>query len=268
MTGTSQSPPSKTQPGGHGATVDGISPDAVSADNIRTTLSSRGVVHLENFIDAEAIHSIKSEVDYLFDNFQQLPVQISPRADAGNIREIANLVTECPAFKQSSAYRKCRTLASAIFGRPCHYGFDHAIKKAPGSTAVNWHQDQFYSNFDRDKQCVSFWIPLQAVTPINGGMQYAVSSPFSKHLFPHTQVAEESFMYQVAEEHLAGYTTISPEMNIGDVCLHTPMTLHRSHPNNGTEHRSAWILQFNKFGPMRFARWGNLRKQFARLVSG
>ncbi len=244
---------------------------AVTApDTIRQTLSKRGVVHLRNFFAQEEIRAIRSELNQLFDNFWQLPMNINPKTDStapNNIREIANLVKHCPTFEKSAVYQQCYELASTLFGKKCRYGFDHAISKSPGSAPVNWHQDQFYSNFDRDKQCISFWIPLQAVTPVNGGMEYALQATAQTRLLPHTRVTPDSYMYHVPAQRLSDLNTISPEMNAGDVCLHTPLTLHRSHPNNGIDTRSAWILQFNKFGPLRFGRWQNLRNQFARLVS-
>ena len=239
-----------------------------TTDNIRQTLANCGVVHLRQFVVPADIQFIKSELDYLFDNFQQLPKQINPKADSnrkGNIREIANLARHCPVLRQSALYQKCHQLASEIFGRQCRYGFDHAIYKSPGSAAVNWHQDQFYSNFDRDKQCLSFWIPLQSVTPTNGGMQYAAAA--TTNLLTHRRVTPGSYMFHIPEEQVADLNTISPEMNAGDICLHTPLTVHRSHPNNGSYTRRAWILQFNKYGPVRFVRWKNIRRQMDRLIS-
>ena len=241
-----------------------------SPDNARQILANRGVLHLRNFIASSDIRYIKSELDHLFDNFQHLPKQIKPKADShhkSTIREIANLVTHNKVFRDSVVYQQCYQLASEIFGRQCRYGFDHAIYKSPGSAAVNWHQDQYYSKFDRDKQCISFWIPLHPVTPANGGMQYAVSPIAKADLLQHSRVTPDSFMFHVTEEQVSGLNTVSPKMNAGDVCLHTPLTLHRSHPNNGSDTRCAWILQFNKYGPLRFGRWENIRRQAARLMS-
>ena len=239
-----------------------------SLGNARQILFNQGVLHLPNLTAPADIRLIKSELDQLFGNFQQLPKQLAPKvasSSKGDIREIANLVSHSQIFRQSAVYQKCHQLASEIFGRQCRYGFDHAIYKSPGSTAVHWHQDQYYSNLDRDKQCISFWIPLQSVTPANGGMQYAVLPTADAQLLRHTRVTPDSFMFHVAEEQVAGLKTISPAMNVGDVCLHTPLTLHRSHPNNGPDTRCAWILQFNKYGPLRFGRWVNIRRQAARL---
>jgi len=243
--------------------------DSPTAD-IRQTLSGNGVVHMRNFIEPAEILAIKSKLDNLFANFNHLPPQVSPKADSNrDIREIANLINYFPLLRQSPPYRKCHRLASDIFGAPARYGFDHAIYKAPNSDSVKWHQDQFYSKFDRDKQCVSFWIPLQAVAPLNGGMQYAVTSDNSTPpaLLSHTRVSPKSHMYHVPPELLSRLETISPEMQAGDVCLHTPLTPHRSHPNGSADIRGAWILQFNKFGPLRFVRWGNIRNQLKHLIS-
>jgi len=240
--------------------------DTSESREIKHTLSKRGIAHLRNFVTPEDINKIRSELDKMFDNFEQLPKQLCPKTDngrTGEIREIAHLASNYLIFRQSAVYKKCRDLASDIFGRQCTYGFDHAIYKSPGSAPVEWHQDQFYSKFDLDKQCLSYWIPLQPVTAVNGGMQYSATA--AEKLLPHEVVAPDSYMYHVPSAHLCNHKTISPNMELGDLCIHTPLTLHRSHPNNSTSIRCAWIIQFNKYSKVRFVRWNNVKQHIARL---
>ena len=115
-----------------------------SLGNARQILFNQGVLHLPNLTAPADIRLIKSELDQLFGNFQQLPKQLTSKvasSSKGDIREIANLVSHSQIFRQSAVYQKCHQLASEIFGRQCRYGFDHAIYKSSGSPAVHWHQD-------------------------------------------------------------------------------------------------------------------------------
>jgi len=220
-------------------------------------LINNGVVHLRQFIPASDIRFIRDRFDRL-----SLHNEFETRDKEGKVREIEWLSRRDPSVRESQAFHRCFDLASQIFGARCHFGFDHAIIKNPGSGPVHWHQDQFYSKLDRNKQCLSFWIPLQAVKPENGGMEYALG-PQDK-LLPHSRLFAKSHAHYVAD--LPPVKLLSPIMEPGDVCMHTPLTLHRSHPNNGTSDRLAWILQFNQYGVRRFFHWGNLRQHFKRLT--
>ena len=166
-------------------------------------------------------------------------------------------------FRESSVYKDCHALASEIFSTRARYGHDEAIFKSPGSKPVDWHQDQTYSKYDKDKQCVSIWIPLQNTDPDNGGMEYVTDR--DSGLLPHEKSAPDSFMYRLSEEYLKDACTESPVMELGDVCIHSPLCIHRSHPNRSQDMRMAWILQFNKYGVGRFLRWNNLKQYMPRF---
>lgn len=201
-----------------------------------------------------------------YNHFDALPSEVKKKSDhnkEGEIRETARLAETFPAFKNSSVYEECHRLASSIFGTDARYGHDEAIFKAPGSDPVDWHQDQSYSKLDKDKQCVSIWIPMQPTGPANGGMEYVVSG--SQSLLQHKKVAPGSFMYHLDKQHVEKLETVSPVMEPGDVCVHTPLCVHRSYPNTTGAVRVAWILQFNKYGARRFIRWNNLKQYIPRL---
>ena len=227
-----------------------------SSHSIFQELANNGVAHLRQFIPASDIRSIRNRLDKYnsLDGFET-------RDKDGKVQEFEWLSRRDPAILETLTFRRCFELANQIFSARSHFGFDHAIIKNPGSGPVHWHQDQFYSKLDRNKQCLSFWIPLQAVSPENGGMEYAVGP--QKKLLTHSRVFAKSHAYHVTD--LPPFKSLSPTMEMGDVCVHTPMTLHRSHPNRGTSDRLAWILQFNRYGAERFFHLGNLCQHLRRL---
>ena len=227
-------------------------------------LFDAGMVHVKGLLDKDELMVLRAELLAMHGNFDNLPDDVKTKTDRnsnGEIREISHLSVKLPAFRESSVYKQCHALASDIFATNCKYGHDEAIFKSPGSKPVNWHQDQTYSKYDKDKQCVSIWIPMQRTGPANGGMEYVVNAPHgSQRLLTHEKVTPDSFMYHIPEEQLPQSNVVSPEMEPGDVCVHTPLCVHRSHPNNSDELRVAWILQFNKYGASRFLRWNNLKR--------
>ena len=234
--------------------------------SVAQQLESDGMAHVRGLFDESELDPIRRELIDLHENFNQLSRDITTKSDANSgaeIREISHLVKVSPVFQESPVYQKCYELAGQIFGRTPQYGHDEAIFKAPGGQPVDWHQDQTYSKYDKDKQCVSIWIPLQNTSKNNGGMQYVLNG--RENLREHNRVTPSSFMYRIEPEKLnhgqgEDVKTVSPEMTVGDVCVHTPLCIHRSHPNNGEHVRIAWILQFNKYGRLRFLRLQNLKQ--------
>lgn len=223
-------------------------------------LDQTGMAHVKGLLTEAELQPIQTELNQLCSNFNLLPESINKKSDDNKdaeIREIAQLVKYSSIFQNSPVYSKCFELAKEIFGRPPHYGHDEAIFKSPGGQPVEWHQDQTYSKYDKDKQCISIWIPMQATNQHNGGMEYIVNR--KDPLLEHSRVSDDSFMYRIPTSYLVDASTVSPDMNVGDVCVHTPLCIHRSHPNHSDQTRIAWIIQFNKYGKSRFLRLGNLK---------
>jgi len=224
-------------------------------------LEQEGMAHVRGLLTETELAPIRTVLIKLHSNFNQLPKNINKNSDnnsGSEIREISRLIKHSPLFQHSPVFAKCFELARQIFGKSPHYGHDEAIFKATGGQPVGWHQDQTYSKYDKDKQCVSIWIPLQDTNKFNGGMEYVVDRQDS--LLKHSRVTSDSFMYQIPSDHLNNKVTVSPEMAVGDVCVHTPLCIHRSHPNNSDQTRIAWIIQFNKYGKSRFLRLSNLKR--------
>ncbi len=229
---------------------------------IRADLQTHRVAHVRQLLLPGEVQAVAQLLGQFTNDKAGSEAALQVRDKAGLITELERVCRLNSALTHSQAFTKCQQIATEYFGAPCHYGFDHAIFKEPGSGSVDWHQDQHYSRFDLDKQCLSFWIPLQPANAQNGGMEYATGD---YDLLPHTPVSKGSHAHFVAEKHRPTGPTVSPDMQPGDVCIHTPMTLHRSHPHQGDATRAAWILQFNRYGYSRFFRWANFRQHIRKL---
>ncbi len=236
---------------------------------LRAQLEEARVVHVRSLLPLESIAIIRTELDNLFQRFDSLPSKYITNADgnsSNHIREIAKLVIVNQFFRESDVYKRCFNMASVLFERECYYGHDEAIYKSPGSQPVQWHQDQAYSKYDKAKQCLTFWIPLQPTDSSNGGMEYVTDHHAG--LLEHKPLSDESFMVQLSNPLLDGAARLRPKMALGDVCIHTPLSIHRSVPNNSNATRRAWAIQFNKYGKSRFIRWQNIRAHINQKLNG
>ncbi len=228
--------------------------------SVRKRLETDGVVHLRRVLPVDEIIDLRSHLASLTDSHSG-----KIRDPDAKVSEFEYLLNKSARYRESVAYKYCQSLAGQLFGQPARYGFDHAIIKRPGSGPVHWHQDQFYSKVDLDKQSLAFWIPLQRVSPENGGMEYQVGK--LDRVLPHECVYPNSHTHKIADKNLPESNVICPAMEMGDICIHTPMTLHRSYPNDSVTARSAWIVQFNRFGAMRFFRWSNMRRHVDKIIA-
>lgn len=228
---------------------------------IRADLETCSVAQVSSLFSTEDVQAIARLLNQQIEHTSHAAA-LQAHDQTGLITELKYACKLDAALARSAVFRKCEQIASEYFGAPCHYGFDHALFKQAGSGPVDWHQDQHYSKFDLNKQCLSFWIPLQAVSAENGGMEYAIGN---FDLLPHTPVSKGSRAHYVRQAHRPSGATTSPELQPGDVCIHTPLSLHRSHPNRGQSTRGAWIIQFNRYGYSRFFQRGNLYRHIRRL---
>lgn len=241
---------------------------AVNLHQIQFELENQKVSCVRSLYSAEEIEIVRnllSSYSTLVEHGRNEDAVFNALDEKQHILELPHVSKLDTAFKETKVYQRSLKLASALFGSRCSHGYDHAIFKKPGSGAVKWHQDQFYSKGDLNKECLSFWIPLHDVSQSKGGMEYAIGT---YEILPHMRISQDSKTHYISSDDLPNVTTTSPQMKTGDVCIHTPMTLHRSHPNDGANVRGAWILQFNRYGIRRFFTWKNLNQHVRRMVLG
>lgn len=144
----------------------------------------------------------------------------------------------------------CRTRAARIarelLGPKATPSFEHVILKPAGrGGATPWHQDEAYRadpNFAYRQ--VSFWIPLQPVTELNGCMQFIPGSN-SGDLLTHRSPENDPRVH--ALECAADFpvaSAIACPLEMGGATVHYGRTLHFAGPNLSTEPRYAYIMAF------------------------
>jgi ectoine hydroxylase-related dioxygenase (phytanoyl-CoA dioxygenase family) len=216
-------------------------------EEVRDRLRVAGFLHLKKVFGPTELGHVEALLDPLLERFEGLPSSRAHRPDAKEggphlIRDLNRASVELPALKETEVYRRSRELARDLLSvRRVGCSFDHVIYKDPGAGPVDWHQDQVYKTSVPRMRSVHLWIPFHPVGRENGCMQF-VEGSHRGGLKPHRSVEGTRVLGSPPEE---PYTA---EMDLGDVSVHLPLTVHRSLPNRSSTTRRAWILHFSRFG--------------------
>lgn len=146
--------------------------------------------------------------------------------------------SRAPHLLSTRVFHRCARLARAL--RPNYeLYFDSFITKAPYSQhSVFWHRDANFSPMKRLRAAfmprVHFWLPVQDVSPANGGLQFIAGSHKEPHIL-----------------HLREERIVASSLGAGGLTIHLPETLHYSAPNNTGAPRSAWLMTFGRFGALK-----------------
>lgn len=208
---------------------------------VRSQLERDGFAMIERYLDPSSLELVKARLDDHFRSAGEHPGR-SPR---GQKLEIGHLVSGDPRLSNSDVFLRTRELARKLMGRPVFRSFDHAIYKEPGSSTIDWHQDDAYKSSVREMRSLHFWIPLQDTSEPDGCMRYIRGS----HRGPVLSHARDQLGNLSVDSNLLDQTAIaSCEMSLGDVLVHTPRTVHGSFAVTSGEIRRAWILHFGPYG--------------------
>ncbi len=167
--------------------------------------------------------------------------------------ELRYPATFAPALLDTRVFRTCQDIARALAG-PVSRSFDHVIcKPAHNDLATEWHQDSAYRRLSLQQMQTNlhFWIPLQDATVENGCMRYVRTR--DRTPLPHAPFARSSGRIGLAAAPVDPETVVTCPVACGGLTVHTPLTLHSAGPNHSAMPRTAWIIQFARFGRLQLA---------------
>ena len=129
-------------------------------------------------------------------------------------------------------------LAEQLMEGPSTLHSPFTAVKSPGGGAFHYHQDNQYTQFDGPG--INLWIALVDMTPENGCLCVA------------PRIHLDCTLEQVPNPDGDGYHTIAetPEhilpvrMRAGDCCAFNRLTIHASGPNETSEPRVAYAIQY------------------------
>jgi hypothetical protein len=215
----------------------------------------------EPLLSSDEVRAARERVDNLFDCWAAIPRRLRGFDDGSRplIARIFRVTALDRAIAQSGLLKTCRGIAASILGMQrvwCR--FDSAIYKYPGAGPVGWHQDMALSTTGTPRQSVHFWIPLNDHGMTSGCMAHVPGSHRSG-IATH-RVAELSEGVYKSAELRCDEAVISPPLSVGNLSLHSPLTMHMSDPNSGEIVRKVMTLEFSS-GP-----WSAVRQFGGPLV--
>lgn len=117
---------------------------------------------------------------------------------------------------------------------------DQALFKEPGGGHTPWHQDAGYWPLDGER-CITMWMPLQAVTPEMGSLQFASGTNCVGSLGDQT-ISDQSEEYFSAVAGRDFPVSEPATLTLGDASFHGGWTLHRALANTTDRMRAVMTV--------------------------
>jgi ectoine hydroxylase-related dioxygenase (phytanoyl-CoA dioxygenase family) len=150
--------------------------------------------------------------------------------------QVANLWCHSSVAREFSFSKRLARIAAELLGTSgIRIWHDQALYKEPSGGFTPWHVDQQYWPM-ATSQCVTAWIPLQAVSSEMGPLSFAVHSHL-KQLGRDMEISDESeiAINEMAKKH--GLQESSEPYELGTISFHYGWTLHRAGPNTTDQPR-------------------------------
>lgn len=206
-------------------------------------LAENGFLSLLSVLDTSDVTQIETLLDPLFATHADKLCQLGVFGH-NDTAELPRPTRLDPKLRTVRAVAKCTALAEQIWGSPVYFAGDHAIYKSPRSSSdTAWHQDEAYDKNWRKQPSLTMWIPLQSVGMNGGCMRFLLGShlggllPHIPRDHDHRNHAKEAVGAEVAN-------AVECPMDVGDLSVHLPRTVHGTGANETNFPRKAWILSF------------------------
>lgn len=213
---------------------------------IHNEFDNRGWAIIRNLVSEENIQSLRDSFDYnqihnppssgILYTHSETPID-GPGMEKLMTQWFNPHKYECAGSTLSVASSVSRVV-SEFLCFPAVLFQDILMKKNPGNSPFEWHQDFPFWPVDSPEGLI-LWVPLQNVNEMNGGLGFADASHLDG---PGPSIDLHTGQPQPGTEGLvpSGLIQITPELNAGDGLIFSPLIWHRSGPNLSTRPRLAW----------------------------
>jgi ectoine hydroxylase-related dioxygenase (phytanoyl-CoA dioxygenase family) len=158
---------------------------------------------------------------------------------------------EFPELLTTNHWRNAKRYAAALLGvapdRLTSWG--HMILKPPGGRAALWHQDHAYWEPELDYYALGVWLPMHDVPVEMGAMQFIPGS-HKRGLLRHRHDDKPEHNVLVVDEPFDVSQAVACPLQMGGATFHHSETLHYTAPNNTSEPRLAFPMEF-QIAPVR-----------------
>ncbi len=209
-----------------------------------------GYLVLENVMPPDEVERLRAIYDRLF------AAQVGRKSgeffdlggrDENNQPKIAQLMNPskyAPELAEPWQFKiNTAAIARQLQGDQSYLRQDLAIcKPAMSQAATWWHQDTAYNDPEYDYENLNFWMPLQPVSLANGCLHFVPGSHIKKDILHHRRPDPEVEGVECTEVDLD--KAISCPLPAGGATIHHARMLHFSGPNNTSDARRAYILEY------------------------
>lgn len=222
------------------ATLDLDTPYSLSPEQI-AYFRENGFIKLKNVLSREVLDYYGDEITrrVLEMNTKTLPMEQRDTYGKAFI-QIINLWRKSEIIRQFIFSKRLGRIATELLGtsgvRMYH---DQALYKEPSGGHTPWHADQYYWPLSNDN-CVTAWIPLQAVPQEMGPLAFSAGS----HRF---EFGRDLVISDESEQTLSQWLKDKAKMidepfDLGEMSYHYGWTFHRAGPNTSAQPRKVMTI--------------------------
>ncbi|MEM7028600.1 MAG: phytanoyl-CoA dioxygenase family protein [Chloroflexota bacterium] len=205
-----------------------------------------GFVKLKNVLSADVLDYYGAEITRVVheQNTQSLPLK--ERNTYGKaFLQITNLWEHSEVVKEfclSSRLGKIAAELLKVDGIRLYH--DQALFKESGGGFTPWHADQYYWPLGNDN-CITAWIPLQAVPLEMGPLAFCIGS---QQILSNRDMAISDDSEVKISRSLKDYPKNETPFDLGEVSFHRGWTFHRAGPNKTDQMRSVMTIIYMEDG--------------------
>jgi 2-oxoglutarate-dependent dioxygenase len=218
-----------------------VRPITVSASDLKT-YRDEGYLCFNSLVSPSEIEILHEEI-----------LEVVCRAHGVSRRDLTQASTSADKLRQSRQYlaemklnelingAEMLSLASQLVDGPAKlYSPFTAVKSGGGGGKFHFHQDNNYTQHEPVGGSLNIWVALSDMSEVNGCLQVVPRS----HLSGNVTSKESSDADGHREIEVDPATCVSLNMKAGDAVAFSRWTIHGSGPNNTSEPRVAYALQY------------------------
>jgi ectoine hydroxylase-related dioxygenase (phytanoyl-CoA dioxygenase family) len=210
----------------------------------RDRFAANGFVRLAGVFDPAELAAYEPEITSIVLEINKQNVPLSQRSTALQRAFLrAPNVWQCSGAARQLVFAKrlARIAAELLGASSVRLYHDQALYKEPGGGATPWHLDQFAWPLPTGRAC-TIWIPLQDTPVEMGPLTFVVGSNRTAILGSDLPTSDESDT-MLGDAIAAKRLSVAAEpFRLGDVSVHSGLTLHRAGANNSDDVRKVLTI--------------------------
>lgn len=226
---------------------DMTSPRALPDDELSTArahLQRHGWVVLPEVMPEALLDDLSGEADRLLSTVESGVHASSATDRSGGVLVMNGLDARSDLLFDLARTPTMIAAAEALLGKaaiPIHT--EYFGKPTAGADPTPPHQDQvFYQHHFNDEPAITFWTPLQEVTPGRGALEYASPCPAVGDLRPHHGSDSPDFGAQLIDT--TGFSFTPVTVPRGACLVHHAYVVHRSGPMSDDAPRRVFAFNY------------------------